>query len=70
MKDQDTYRQEENERTSQALNHMLKVINAKGDTGELKEIANQRKEESLLCSDELFDKQLRVIVEDTIHEDD
>ena len=62
MKDKHTQDQ-----TSEGLNQMVEIINAKGDQGELTDIVNQA-EEHLLCSDDLFDRQLFAIVDDTVSE--
>jgi hypothetical protein len=70
MKDQDKFMKGQETQTSDALNEILKVINAKGDERELREIVNQDHEQSLLCSDQLFDNQLRVIVDDTVRGDE
>ncbi|WP_203288604.1 hypothetical protein [Metabacillus sp. cB07] len=53
--------------TSEGLNQIVEIINAKGDQGELTDIVNQA-EEHLLCSDDLFDRQLFAIVDDTVSE--
>ncbi|MGD6794668.1 hypothetical protein [Metabacillus indicus] len=62
MKDKDTQDQ-----TSEGLNQIVEIINAKGDQGELTDIVNQA-DEHLLCSDDLFDRQLFAIVDDTVSE--
>ncbi|MGX1192398.1 hypothetical protein [Metabacillus sp. SLBN-84] len=62
MKDKHTQDQ-----TSEGLYQMVEIINAKGDTGELTDIVNQA-DEHLLCSDDLFDRQLFAIVDDTVSE--
>ena len=62
MKDKHTQDQ-----TSEGLNQIVEIINAKGDQGELTDIVNQA-EEHLLCSDDLFDRQLFAIVDDTVSE--
>ncbi|WP_282034744.1 hypothetical protein [Metabacillus indicus] len=53
--------------TSEGLNQIVEIINAKGDQGELTDIVNQA-DEHLLCSDDLFDRQLFAIVDDTVSE--
>ena len=53
--------------TSEGLNQIVEIINAKGDQGDLTDIVNQA-EEHLLCSDDLFDRQLFAIVDDTVSE--
>ncbi|MGP1908523.1 hypothetical protein ACTSEZ_10135 [Metabacillus sp. JX24] len=62
MKDKHTQDQ-----TSEGLNQIFEIINAKGDQGELTDIVNQA-DEHLLCSDDLFDRQLFAIVDDTVSE--
>ncbi|KMY53377.1 MULTISPECIES: hypothetical protein [Bacillaceae] len=61
---------DEDKQTSEGLNQILEIINAKGDEGELKRIVNQGHEDSLVCSDELFHKDLRAIVDDTMREEE
>ncbi|WP_414826751.1 hypothetical protein [Pseudobacillus badius] len=60
---------EEDQQTSEGLNQLLDIINAKGDEGELKRIVNKGHEDSFLCSDELFYKDLRAIADDTARDD-
>jgi hypothetical protein len=60
---------EPDDQTSEGLNQIFEIINAKGDTGELNEIV-QTPDEHLLCSDDLFDRQLFAIVDDTVREDE
>jgi hypothetical protein len=58
--------------TSDGLNELVEVINAKGDEGELKEIVNKydnEKEHSPLCNDDFFYTDLRAIAEDGAKED-
>jgi hypothetical protein len=62
MKDKDTQDQ-----TSEGLNQIVDIINARGDQGELTDTVNQT-DEHLLCSDDLFDRQLFAIVDDTVSE--
>ncbi|KEZ48279.1 hypothetical protein [Metabacillus indicus] len=62
MKDKDT-----KDQTSEGLNQIVEIINAKGDQGELTDIVNQA-DDHLLCSDDLFDRQLFAIVDDTVSE--
>ncbi|MCM3719490.1 hypothetical protein [Fictibacillus phosphorivorans] len=57
---------------SDDLTQLVEIINAKGDTGELKEIANKyedKKEHSPLCNDDFFYTDLRAIAEDGAKED-
>lgn len=64
MKDEDQYTDD--------MNQVLEIINAKGDTGELLEIANKYKQtESPECdhNHDLFYQELRVIAEDSAKED-
>jgi hypothetical protein len=58
---------EKETRQTEDMTQLLEIINAKGDTGELQEIVNHH--EKLVCNDELFDKELRVIVEDGAREE-
>ena len=60
-----------NEETSDGLNQLVEIINAKGDTEELKEIVNKydKEEHSPLCSDDFFYTDLRAIVEDGAKEE-
>jgi hypothetical protein len=59
-----------NDETSEGLNELVEIINAKGDKGELKEIVNKYdKEHSPLCNDEFFYTDLRAIAEDGAKED-
>ncbi|MRX56342.1 hypothetical protein GJU41_20475 [Bacillus idriensis] len=60
---------QEDERTSEGLNQIFEIINAKGDEGELKEIT-ETPDDHLLCSDDLFDRQLFAIVDDTVRDDE
>ncbi len=60
--------------TSHGLNELVEIINAKGDTGELKEIVekydnDKDKEHSPLCNDDFFYADLRAIAEDGAKED-
>ncbi|WP_078412870.1 hypothetical protein [Priestia abyssalis] len=50
------------------MTQVLEIINAKGDMGELQEIAHYG--EKMTCNDELFYKELRTIVEDGARDDD
>ncbi|MDQ0857801.1 hypothetical protein [Bacillus sp. V2I10] len=68
MKEREPLSQEDDQ-TSEGLNQIFEIINAKGDAGELKEIV-QTPDEHLLCSDDLFDRQLFAIVDDTVREDE
>jgi hypothetical protein len=61
-----------NQETSDGLNQLVEIINAKGDTEELKEIVNKyedKKEHSPLCNDDFFYTDLRAIAEDGAKED-
>ncbi|WP_191560497.1 hypothetical protein [Metabacillus idriensis] len=69
MKDKET-KSADDTQTSEGLNQIFEVINAKGDEGELKTIVNQKPEEHFLCSDDLFDRQLFAIVDDTVRDDE
>ncbi|WP_191566901.1 hypothetical protein [Metabacillus idriensis] len=69
MKDKET-KSADDTQTSEGLNQIFEVINAKGDEGELKTIVNQKPDEHLLCSDDLFDRQLFAIVDDTVRDDE
>ncbi|MFC3882159.1 hypothetical protein ACFOU2_00915 [Bacillus songklensis] len=60
MKEQETPHTED-------MTQLLEMINAKGDTGELQEIVNH--DEKMTCNDELFYKELRVVVEDGAKEE-
>lgn len=60
----------EDKQTSEGLNQILEIINAKGDEAELKRIVNPGHEDNLVCSDELFHKDLRAIVDDTMREEE
>jgi hypothetical protein len=68
MKDKN---EKENQETSEGLNELVEIINAKGDTGELKEIVNQydKEEHSPLCNDDFFYTDLRAIAEDGAKEE-
>lgn len=60
------------EETTDGLNELVEIINAKGDTGELKEIVenyDNKKEHSPLCNDDFFYADLRAIAEDGAKED-
>ncbi|MQR95982.1 hypothetical protein [Fictibacillus phosphorivorans] len=70
MKDKNEERIDEE--TSDGMNELVEIINAKGDTGELKEIVesyDNKKEHSPLCSDDFFYADLRAIAEDGAKED-
>ncbi|USK36422.1 hypothetical protein LIT25_21645 [Bacillus sp. F19] len=69
MKEREPIKSQEADQTSEGLNQIFEIINAKGDEGELKEIV-QTPDEHLLCSDDLFDRQLFAIVDDTVREDE
>lgn len=69
MKDKDP-KSSDDIQTSDGLNQIFEVINAKGDEGELSAIVNQKPDEHLLCSDDLFDRQLFAIVDDTVRDDE
>lgn len=69
MKDKET-KSADVTQTSEGLNQIFEVINAKGDEGELKTIVNQKPDEHFLCSDDLFDRQLFAIVDDTVRDDE
>lgn len=61
-----------NQETSDGLNQLVEIINAKGDTEELKDIVNKydnQKEHSPLCNDDFFYTDLRAIAEDGAKED-
>jgi hypothetical protein len=61
-----------NQETSDELNQLVEIINAKGDTEELKDIVNKydnQKEHSPLCNDDFFYTDLRAIAEDGAKED-
>jgi hypothetical protein len=70
MKDKE---ERENQEASDGMNELVEIINAKGDTGELKEIVNKYdkdgKEHSPLCNDDFFYTDLRAIAEDGAKED-
>ncbi|MBH0167037.1 hypothetical protein IHV12_19115 [Fictibacillus sp. 7GRE50] len=70
MKDKNEERIDEE--TSDGMNELVEIINAKGDTGELKEIVEKydnKKEHSPLCNDDFFYADLRAIAEDCAKED-
>ncbi|MBH0174867.1 hypothetical protein IHV09_14965 [Fictibacillus sp. 23RED33] len=70
MKDKNEERIDEE--TSDGMNELVEIINAKGDTGELKEIVesyDNKKEHSPLCNDDFFYADLRAIAEDCAKED-
>jgi hypothetical protein len=70
MKDKNEERIDEE--TSDGMNELVEIINAKGDTGELKEIVesyDNKKEHSPLCNDDFFYADLRAIAEDGAKED-
>ncbi|MBH0171243.1 MAG: hypothetical protein ACQET8_18640 [Bacillota bacterium] len=70
MKDKNEKRIDEE--TTDGLNELVEIINAKGDTGELKEIVenyDNKKEHSPLCNDDFFYADLRAIAEDGAKED-
>jgi len=69
MKDNEPERTDDIQ-TSEGLNQIFEVINAKGDEEELKAIVNQKPDEHFLCSDDLFDRQLFAIVDDTVRDDE
>jgi hypothetical protein len=69
LKEREPINSQEDDQTSEGLNQIFEIINAKGDAGELKEIV-QTPDEHLLCSDDLFDRQLFAIVDDTVREDE
>jgi hypothetical protein len=69
LKERKPLNSQEDDQTSEGLNQIFEIINAKGDAGELKEIV-QTPDEHLLCSDDLFDRQLFAIVDDTVREDE
>ncbi|MDQ0219921.1 hypothetical protein ELQ35_18010 [Peribacillus cavernae] len=51
---------------------LFEIINAKGDVGEINEILSREKkgeDHSLTCNNELFNKELWAIVDDTEKED-
>ncbi|MFE1245854.1 hypothetical protein ACFW35_17220 [Fictibacillus sp. NPDC058756] len=59
-----------NQKASDGMNELVEIINAKGDTGELKEIVNKYDEEhSPLCNDDFFYTDLKAIAEDGAKED-
>lgn len=61
-----------NQETSDGLNQLVEIINAKSDTEELKDIVNKydnQKEHSPLCNDDFFYTDLRAIAEDGAKED-
>lgn len=60
-----------NAETSDGLNQIVEIINAKGDTEELKEIVNNDDQgnHSPLCNDDFFYTDLRAIAEDGAKED-
>ncbi|GGB67366.1 hypothetical protein [Fictibacillus barbaricus] len=58
--------------TSDGMNELVEIINAKGDTGELEEIADKydsEKNHSPLCDDNFFYADLRAIAEDGAKEE-
>jgi hypothetical protein len=58
--------------TSDGMNELVEIINAKGDTGELKEIVDKydsEKNHSPLCDDNFFYADLRAIAEDGAKEE-
>ncbi|WP_137791433.1 hypothetical protein [Bacillus sp. E(2018)] len=70
MKDKNEERIDEE--TSDGMNELVEIINAKGDTDELKEIVesyDNKKEHSPLCNDDFFYADLRAIAEDGAKED-
>ncbi|MBN3553133.1 hypothetical protein JYA63_02520 [Fictibacillus nanhaiensis] len=69
MKDKNEERIDEE--TSDGMNELVEIMNAKGDTGELKEILESydKKEHSPLCNDDFFYADLRAIAEDGAKED-
>ncbi|MBH0158139.1 hypothetical protein IHV10_17285 [Fictibacillus sp. 5RED26] len=70
MKDKNEERIDEE--TSDGMNELVEIINAEGDTGELKEIVesyDNKKEHSPLCNDDFFYADLRAIAEDGAKED-
>jgi hypothetical protein len=69
MKDKNEERIDEE--TSDGMNELVEIINAKGDTGELKEIVESydKKEHSPLCNDDFFYADLRAIAEDGAKEE-
>jgi hypothetical protein len=69
MKDKNEERIDEE--TSDGMNELVEIINAKGDTGELKKIVESydKKEHSPLCNDDFFYADLRAIAEDGAKED-
>jgi hypothetical protein len=70
MKDKNEERIDEE--TTDGMNQLVEIINAKGDTGELKEIVesyDNKKEHSPLCNDDFFYADLRAIAEDGAKED-
>lgn len=69
MKDKNEERIDEE--TTDGMNELVEIINAKGDTGELKEIVENydKKEHSPLCNDDFFYADLRAIAEDGAKED-
>jgi hypothetical protein len=60
----------EYDQESEGLNQLFEIINAQGDKGELEEIVSKGTNEKLLCSEELFNKELRAIVDDTLNVND
>jgi hypothetical protein len=61
-----------NQETSDGMNELVEIINAKGDTGELEEIVDKydnEKNHSPLCDDNFFYADLRAIAEDGAKED-
>ncbi|MED1864155.1 hypothetical protein P4V41_11890 [Fictibacillus nanhaiensis] len=70
MKDKNEKRIDEE--TTEGMNELVEIINAKGDTGELKEIVERyenKEEHSPLCNDDFFYADLRAIAEDGAKED-
>ncbi|MBD7965193.1 hypothetical protein [Fictibacillus norfolkensis] len=70
MKDKNEERIDEE--TTDGMNELVEIINAKGDTGELKKIVesyDNKKEHSPLCNDDFFYADLRAMAEDGAKED-
>jgi hypothetical protein len=70
------YRTKVDQEDAAGMMQLFEVINAGGNQGEMNEIVNQGMDgeessnpHSLVCNNELFNKELWAIVDDTVHEE-
>ncbi len=66
MLDHGESNQKKEDQDQKGLNQLFEIINAKGDSNEVNEILKSGRSENLMCSNELFTKDLKAIVDDTV----